>query len=74
MDVGKRREHMYRTYGIRVTQEQLPRSGSFAEDRKVSRHKGETTKSKKNNLLKSCHKTSLKYHQIKLIKLFDAYN
>ena len=30
MDVGKAREHMYRKYGIRTTQEQLSRSGSFA--------------------------------------------
>ncbi len=29
MDAGKGREHMYRMYGIRTTQEQLSRSGSF---------------------------------------------
>ncbi len=29
MDVGKAREHMYKKYGIRTTQEQLSRSGSL---------------------------------------------
>ena len=38
-DGGKGREHAYRDIGARATQEQLPRSGSFALTKNLHRAK-----------------------------------